>query len=148
MLLMSKQRPKIDGQPAMNCKILLLSTILLALVVRPSESTAQKVSPAMAKLLDTRDDKRCKKLGALPNTEAYVTCRLKLQEMAQDEWAAQDFAFQQLMNAQAERDRAMLASQFKPYQWPIPTHRLRPAQTTCTSNVAGDFIYTNCQQYP
>lgn len=64
----------------------LISACVLVCVLRPDTLLAQNVSPEMAKLVDARDDQRCQKLGAVPNTEVYINCRLKLQEMAQRQW--------------------------------------------------------------
>ena len=38
-------------------------------------------SPDMQKLLDADDDARCKSFGAKSGTDAYINCRLKLQEI-------------------------------------------------------------------
>ena len=42
---------------------------------------AQNASPEMQKLLDARDDARCRSFGAKPGTSVYVNCRLKMQVM-------------------------------------------------------------------
>ena len=132
----------------MNRKIMLFSTFFLAIVVSPATPIAQNISPEMAKLIDARDDQRCQKLGAIPGTETYITCRLKLQEMAQAKWAAQNIQLQQqLQNAQATQNQpVMLPPPIQPYILPPPTHYQLPSSTNCISQVIGNQIQTNCQQ--
>ena len=129
----------------MNLKTLLSATLFLTVTLSPTALVAQNVSPEMAKLIDARDDQRCQKLGVLPNTKAYITCRLKLQEMAQAQWAAQNLALQQL-NAQGAENQPMMLPTFKPYILPMPTPHRLPKRTNCTSQVIGDQLQTNCQE--
>jgi hypothetical protein len=101
----------------------------------------------MARLIDARDDQRCQKLGALPGTEVYITCRLKLQEMAQAQWAAQNLALQQqLLNSQAMENQPMMLPTFKPYVLPMPPRQRLPKNTNCTSQIIGNMLQTNCQE--
>lgn len=87
------------------------------------------------------------KLGALPNTETYITCRLKLQEMAQTQWAAQNMQLQQQrMNEQSVNNQPIFFPGFKPFHLPPPRHFEMPKRTNCTSQVIGDQLQTNCQE--
>lgn len=131
----------------MNLKTLLSATLFLTVTLSPAALVAQTVSPEMAKLIDARDDQRCQKLGALPNTEAYITCRLKLQEMAQAQWAAQNIQLQQqLMNEQAINNQPIIFPGLKPYHLPPPQHFEMPKRTNCSSQIIGNQLQTNCQE--
>lgn len=128
-------------------KTLLFSAFLVALLSGAVTPVAQNISPEMQKLIDVRDDQRCQKLGALPNTEPYITCRLKLQEMAQTQWAAQNMQLQQQrMNEQAVNNQPIFFPGFKPFHLPPPRHFEVPKRTNCTSQVIGDQLQTNCQE--
>ena len=47
----------------------------------PTEVLAEGLSPALQKLLDAKEDARCKSFGAKSGTDAYINCRLRLQEI-------------------------------------------------------------------
>jgi hypothetical protein len=134
---------------AMNRKCLLLSLCLLATSSMPIGLAAQQnVSPAMAKLLDQRDDKRCKELGAVPKTEAYVNCRLQLQQMmfsqmqVQQQYEQQLLTQQQTQRAYVPPPRAYIPPTFVPYQI-VRT----PKTIHCQTDAWGNTLTTDCQQY-
>ncbi|MDP1700228.1 MAG: hypothetical protein Q8L53_04600 [Aestuariivirga sp.] len=130
----------------MNQKALLSATTFLVVTLSPTALMAQNVSPEMAKLIDARDDQRCQKLGALPNTEAYITCRLKLQEMAQANWAAQSMQLQQQRQNEQMVPPPIFFPTFKPYVLPPPPRMQMPKSTNCTSQIIGNQLQTNCSE--
>ena len=128
----------------MSRNFMLFYAVILSVMLSPNALVAQNVSPEMAKLIDARDDQRCQKLGALPNTDVYITCRLKLQEMAQANWAAQNMQLQR-QNEQMAQPPIMFPV-FKPYILPVPPRMQMPKRTNCTSQVIGNQLQTNCQE--
>lgn len=139
----------------MNRNLKLFLTCALALMSRPETLLAQDVSPEMAKLIEARDDKRCQKLGALPSTDAYVTCRLKLQEMAQEQWAAQNLEMQELNLAAQEQEqnaRAAASQYLLNFSHDLLTPPPRPVAppipvtTHCTSEIIYGRVQTVCRQ--
>ena len=59
-----------------------IATIVVLMVVEtPSVFSQVVLSQEMQKLIDAKDDVRCKSFGAKLGTDAYVNCRLKLQEI-------------------------------------------------------------------
>jgi hypothetical protein len=121
----------------------MLLMIVLMMVSLANATRAQNISPAMQKLLDAKDDKRCQSIGAKLKSEAYVTCRLQMMQMRQQTFVPTDPALTQQPSIIYAPQPYVVP---KPYLLPSPTHMQLPRQTNCTSEVIGQQVYTNCQQ--
>lgn len=89
-------------------------------------------TPEMTRLIAARDDEKCKELGAVPGTDAYANCRLKLEEFKH----AQAMKTQEYAQRDADRKRqadADAISQLTKVKTP-PLQIPKTTTTQCDSN--------------
>ncbi|MCX2898998.1 hypothetical protein [Pseudomonas mandelii] len=91
---------------------------------------------AAKELQSSRDDAQCQSYGAAPGSDAYVNCRVQLDNTNTD------------LQAHAEREKRqrlvqMLNLQNHKYQQPVP-QPYAPKQTHCTSTAYGQTVSTDC----
>ena len=105
----------------------------------------QQISPEMNALLETKQDQKCKSYGAVPGTDAYTNCRLKLaddarsDEKQQQAWAAQQQA------EEAQRRAAAIKSLGEVFEPPPPDPN--KVNTKCVSErKSNGSIETECKQ--
>jgi len=105
----------------------------------------QQISPEMNALLEIKQDQKCKSYGAVPGTDAYTNCRLKLADNArsdekqQQAWAAQQQA------AEAQRRAAAIKSLGEVFEPPKPDPN--KVNTKCVSvRQSNGSVETECKQ--